>query len=190
MKIERLENEEFRLIPNTNNYYVSNMGRAMKVEVDSKGGSKESLLSVIRSRNCNGKYYHDIYVKFKNDKRTSRVRLGRCIAAAWKDSNFGILFKDDKRVVDYRDNDSENNKLENIRILTQSENLMSALYEQNKEVSIPKKRCYARKGDDYREYDSTNMLVRDISNCKNAGMFNHAVKYKHKLNGYEVGYLD
>lgn len=187
MKIERLVNEEFRLIPGTECYYVSNMGRAMKVETESQN---EILLNLIRSRNGNGKYYHDIYVKFKGDKTVSRVRLGRCVAAVWKDSSFGILFKDDKRVADYIDNNSENDKADNIRILTQSENIRVALYEQDKEVSIPKKRCYARKGDDYREYDSTNMLVRDISNCKNAGMFNHAVKYKHKLNGYDVGYLD
>lgn len=190
MKIERLPGEEFKIIPDTENFYVSNLGRVMYIEENKNGESEEILSNQILSRNKTGKYYNDVYIHFSGKRKSDRVRVNRIVAAVWKDPTFKIFYKDDKRIADHIDGNSQNNRADNIRVISQSENILSAIYDLGKNVSKPTKRCYARKGDDYREYDSTNMLVRDISNCKNAGVFNHAIKYNHKINGYTVGYLD
>lgn len=188
--IETISEEIWKLIPlegNTMNY-CSNLGR---FKVMDKNG-KERLLTVYRSKNKTGKTYYDVSL-YNPEGHNIKCRSHRVIAKTFIDSKFDIFYEKGSCIVcNHIDGNSENNKLNNIEICTQSENIKKAIYDEGKEVGKKIKKCYAFnvKTKEYREYISTKELVRDIWHKENAGYFNSA--YNHKSiseDGWTVGYV-
>jgi len=180
--VERKPGEFFKLVPGTTRYYASNLGRVIKITSE---GEVECRL--IRSKNKTGRYYYDVLIELKDMK--TRCRVSRIIAKTWLDDSLNLLYsKEDTRVVDHISEDTLDNSLSNIRVLSQSNNIKRAIYEYNKTVGKTPRKCYAEKDGEYRVYSSTSDLVKDITGSNNNGVFSHAVKYSHKINGWAVGY--
>lgn len=169
-KVMRNPGEQFRLVPGTSRFYASNHGRVLKMT--SKG---ESLCAEIASKNKTNKIYYDTYIEFceNGEFYKARVRTSRIVAKTWIDSSLPFLYKDE-RVVDHRDNDSTNNKISNLQILSQRENINNAIYKQGRTVGRSCKKCYAYNIDNGRftEYVSTAKLCEDIFGKHNNGYFN------------------
>lgn len=192
VEIKRLPGEIFKLIPTTTRYYVSNMGRALKIVYDKKADVfLEHELSLLKCKNKTGHYYYDINIQLENEKRI-RCRLSRAIVKTFIDPTFGLLYEDDKRIPDHIDYNSENNKLTNLRILdSNGKNIIAAIYEQGITVGKEIKKCYAYNIDtkELKEYPSTGELCRDIFNSSNKGFFNGYNKDKSITSkGWTVGY--
>lgn len=166
----------------------SNKGRFR--HVDSEGNYK--LQKLTGSKNRTNKIYYDFYIK-DPEKRGYDIRAHRAIAKTFIDPTFPLKYtKGEKLIVDHIDNNSENNNIENLRIITQAENIRSAIYDHSKEVSRPKKKCYAENiyTNERREYPSTNELVRDIWGKSNNGYFSTALKNNSVSKaGWKVGYI-
>lgn len=192
IKIQRLPGEEFKLIPGTTKYYVSNMGRALKLVYDQfTDVFLEHPMRSTKSKNKTGRYYLDIYV-VTIDGEHIRCRLSRAILRTFVDNGFPLRYnKLDTRVADHIDNNSENNKLTNLRICTQSENLQFAVLTQNRYPGRPTKKCYAYNINtkELREYPSLGELCRDIWNSSNKGYFHTAYNNKSTTrHGWKVSY--
>lgn len=192
VKIPRLPNEVFKLIPTTTRYYVSNMGRALKIVYDKKADTfLEHTIAILKSKNKTNNYYHDIHIQLENGDRI-RCRLSRAIVKTFLDPTFGLLYEDDKRIPDHIDCNPENDKLTNLRILSNNgENVKAAIYEKGITVGKEIKKCYAYNIDtkELREYPSTGELCRDIFNSSNKGYFNSYSNAKSiTKEGWTVGY--
>lgn len=192
IRINRLPGEVYKLIPGTTRYYVSNLGNALKLVYDKfTDVYLEHPLSLNKSKNKTGRIYSDIFVQTEDGEHT-RCRLSRAMAKTFLDPTFPLLLTpSDRRVADHIDNNSENNNIDNIRICEQSENIRYAIYEQNKKVGAPAKKCYAFNINtkELREYDSTGECCRDIWNSSNKGYFHTANKNKAvSKHGWKVSY--
>lgn len=183
-----LPEEIWKHIPGTPDCnYVSNMGRFKLVDQD----GNERFGSVITSTNKTKKKYYDILIKKPND-RGYRVRLSRALAKTFIDENFPLIYSNgDRVVVDHIDNNSENNKVDNLRIVSSSDNILAAIYQQNRVVGRAKRECYAYNINtgEIRKYISTALLSQDIFNSTNRGWFSNYNKNKLKTaSGWIVGY--
>lgn len=179
IQIPREVDEVFKLIPTTSRYFVSNKGRALKLVYDKATDTYlERPIAKVPTKNKTGRIYYDIYIHLENSTEKLRCRLSRAIAKTFIDESLGLLYKDDKRVVDHYDNDYENNEVSNLRILTQSENILSAL-NMGIQVGKPMKSCIAYNviTKEVRRYESTRKLSEDIYNDSNPGRFNANYKY-------------
>lgn len=190
-RVESLDNEEWREIPGYPGNWCSNLGR-FKFE-------KEDVcttLVIVKAPNSTKKIYTDVsLLKLDDDGKvlcSESFRTSRVIAKTWIDSTLNLSFKEDKRVVDHIDNNSRNEKVENLRVLTTNgANIKAAIYEQGKKVGKDMKKCYAYNINtkEEREYESSSNLVDDIWHKENNGYFNKAYKNKNTTkDGWRVGY--
>jgi len=126
-KVENLEKEIWKIVPTTNRYFASNLGRVKKVN---KRG--EFICKNVLSTNKTKLHYMDNYITLENGEHV-RVRNSRIIAKTWLDRSLPLLFtKTDRRVVDHIDVcNTEYSGIDNIRILKNNgENIRKAFYEQ------------------------------------------------------------
>ena len=145
--------------------YVSNLGR-----VKLKYGDNETLYEPKTSKNKTNMYYHDVRVQ--NQDR-NYYRLSRIIYQTFVDSDFDPSYKKDRRVIDHINGDTTDDRVSNLRICKNNgENIKLAILN-GKTVGKAKKKCYAYNVEtkEFREYDSTKELVRDIWNSDNCGYF-------------------
>ena len=145
--------------------YVSNLGR-----VKLKYGDRETLYKPIKNKNKTNMYYNEVRVKYQE---TEYYRLSRIIYQTFVDSDFNPNYKKDRRVIDHINGDTMDDSLSNLRICKNNgENIKLAILN-GKTVGKAKKKCYAYNVEtkEFREYDSTKELVRDIWNSDNCGYF-------------------
>lgn len=168
------------------NEYITDNGHVFRKN------KKGKLVEVKYNRSINktNKVYIDVCLHLEGKKRGTYYRLGRALARTFLDETLDLSYKKDKRVVDYLDNNSENNTVSNIQITTQSENLKAAKYRDNTNIGRHTK-CYAYNvfTKEAREYNSTHDLVKDIFNKDNNGYFSFYSKNKSQTtSGWRVGY--
>ena len=184
-----LVGEKWKEIPGFPNNYASNLGRFKYDDGDNK-----FFLTIIYSKNGTPRRYRDVSIRNGPNYGDGihKYRTSRVLAKTWIDNTLGLAFKDDNRVVDHIDNNSENEKIENLRILAnRGENIKAAIYEQGVKMRNPIKRCYAYNINtkETREYPSTGELVKDIWGKTNNGYFNSYYTYKRTTkSGWRVGY--
>ena len=145
--------------------YVSNLGR-----VKLKYGDSEMLYKPIKNKNKTNMYYNEVRVKYQE---TEYYRLSRIIYQTFVDSDFNPNYKKDRRVIDHINGDTMDDSLSNLRICKNNgENIKLAILN-GKTVGKAKKKCYAYNVEtkEFREYDSTKELVRDIWKSDNCGYF-------------------
>ena len=197
--IEDLPGEEWKEIPGFPYQYCSNLGRFKFMKDGKTAKIRESFQSNGSKERLYRLYRHVTLLKYKTvdgetyiDDKISAVS-SRVLCRTWYDDTLKLLFREgDKRVVDHKDNDPNNENIKNLRILADnSENIRAARYEQGIKMGKPSKHCYAYNVDtkDEREYESTKELVRDIWGKENNGYFYNY--YTHKLttnSGWRVGY--
>ena len=194
--IEDLPGEEWKEIPGFPYQYCSNLGRFKFM----KDGKVAKIVESFHPNSSKKRFYrHVTLLKYKTldgemyiDDRISAVS-SRVLCRTWYDDTLKLLFREgDKRVVDHKDNDPNNENIKNLRILADnSENIKVARYEQGRNVGRKMKKCYAYNVDtkEEREYPSTGELVRDIWGKTNNGYFYSY--YTDKLttkSGWRVGY--
>ena len=142
------------------------------------------------------KTYYD--VSLHNDKgERVVVRLNRLIARTWIDHTLNLSYKLDKRVVDHINNDTLNNSVSNLQVITQSENLKKRVLEDDAYLSKKRVTCWVYDGIKKRYYkfvsvnDASDWLIKvSHSNTKhNAGIYAVMVK-KHNIRGkrWSAGY--
>ena len=191
LKIDRIaEDEEFRLIPTTSCYYVSNYGRALKVLDFPTGTLLEIPIRIIKIKNKTNRIYHSIRITTTSGE-TFNCRLSRALCKTFKDPTLGLLFKDDKRVVDHIDNNSENDHIDNLRVVSYSENIRAAMDMGIKIANFLPVACVAYNiyTGELRNYKATTELCRDIFGSNNSGFFNRAYKFKTtNRKGWRVAY--
>lgn len=190
--IESLPGEIWKSIPGIyEGNMCSNLGR-FKI-VDSEGNERFSPIN--RSVNRTKRLYRDVRI-YMPGKEDFYCRTSRVLARTFLDETLGLLFKDDRRIVDHiEDKFNEDGTLyeniDNLQILTSKENSRKAVYEEHKEYGRPKKSCvaYNVKTEEVREYETTAKLSEDIWGSNNAGYFNAAYKAKSTTrDGWKVGF--
>lgn len=191
VRIDRIaEDEEFRLIPTTSRYYVSNYGRALKLILDVPTDTLlERPIKIMKNRNKTNRIYSSIRITTTSGE-TINCRLSRALCKTFKDSSLGLLFKDDKRVIDHIDNNSENNHIDNLRIVSYSENIRAAM-DMGIIVGHKPVECvaYNVKTGEVRNYKTTKELCNDIFDSNNGGFFNRAYNFKTvNKKGWRVAY--
>lgn len=192
--IENLPGEVWKMIDDGFHYnWCSNKGR-FKI-VDAEGN--ECLRNIHRSMGgrFHNKEYHDILLlSTVKGVPSIRCRTSRAIAKTFIDPTLplnttkGCLLK-----VDHKDNNTNNECVDNLRIITHSENLRAAYNEQGvtRNDIRGSRKCYAEKDGERREYNTTAELVRDITGKNNNGYFYAAVRTKkRKLYGWTIGYIE
>ena len=145
--------------------YVSNLGR-----VKLKYGDREMLYRPIKNKNKTNMYYNEVRIKYQE---TEYYRLSRIIYQTFVDSDFNPNYKKDRRVIDHINGDTTDDRVSNLRICKNNgENIKLAILN-GKTVGKAKKKCYAYNVEtkEFREYDSTKELVRDIWKSDNCGYF-------------------
>ena len=167
--------EEYKPVSGLNNVYATNFGRI----IYSRGVSTITYYitpgKLVKGKT--NKYYRIILNK-------REYAVNRLVYNAWKDPRFNVQGnKGSKRVVcDHIDNDSTNNRPDNLQVISQSENIKKAANIHNGTGYIKYKPCiaYNIKTKIYRNYNCTGDLVSDIwPNTKhNNGLFNGAYKNK------------
>lgn len=193
LAVERVKPDEvFSLIPGTDRFFVSNYGRALKTVLDKDTDTIiERLIPIFKTPNKTKRLYSDIYIYLNNEY--CRVRLHRAMAKTFLDSSLNLFYNKDKRVVNHIDNNSQNNHISNLEIMTQSENIRAAMDMGIKVGSYEAKECYAYnvKTNELRNYKFVRELCRDIFKTDNAGRFNHNYKCKSiSKEGWRVGYTE
>ena len=189
VKIPDLDGEKWKEIPGYPNNYASNKGRFKYDD-----GDTSFLLSVYTAANKTKRLYHDVILLKITDNivvaSMDKYRTSRVLAKTWIDNTLGLSFKDDKRIVDHIDNNSENENIENLRILENNgANIRAAVYEQG--VTKLCKPCYAYNINtkETREYPSTSELVRDIWGKENNGYFYcYYTRKTTTKDGWRIGY--
>ena len=186
-EVINLVGEKWKEIPGFPNNYASNKGRFKYDD-----GNNKFFLNIVYSKNRTKKIYRDVSIRNGPDYGDGihKYRTSRVLAKTWIDNTLGLSFKDDKRIVDHIDNNSENDNIENLRILENNgANIRAAVYEQG--VTKLCKPCYAYNINtkETREYPSTSKLVEDIWGKENNGYFHgyYNEKYTTK-DGWRVGY--
>ena len=115
-------------------------------------------------------YYNEARVKYQE---TEYYRLSRIIYQTFVDSDFNPNYKKDRRVIDHINGDTMDDSLSNLRICKNNgENIKLAILN-GKTIGRAKRKCYAYNVEtkEFREYDSTKELVRDIWKSDNCGYF-------------------
>jgi hypothetical protein len=127
--IKNLPGEKWQVIPNMPDCnWASTKGR-FKV-VDTMGNEMENNIQL--SKNAYGKRTYRDVVLVNPDGKNIRARASRVLAHTFIDPKFPIFTrKGTGLVVDHRDNDSLNDEVSNLRIVTHKQNLYAARYEQN-----------------------------------------------------------
>lgn len=109
--------EEWRPIEGVGGYYryeISDAGRVrVSARMDSRGRSHESRLIRTFKNKHNG--YH--YCNFRSDGKTRQFRVHRLVMEAF------VGVRPDGLVTDHINHDKSDNRLENLRYVTQRENL-------------------------------------------------------------------
>ena len=153
----------------------------------------EELIPLKKSRNASNRNYWDVklYPITEDDivLKPCQYRMTRVLAKVFLDSSLNLDWKLDKRDVDHIDNDSTNNHISNLRVISHQDNLLYA--SRIKSWGYDKRKCYAYDitNSEWHEYNSIGELCRDIYNSSNKGLFNHAYKYKSLCKSkYLIGY--
>jgi hypothetical protein len=139
-KVQDIKNkpdEVWKVIPGVPSCnYASSYGRFKVVDLS----GNEMLLNALHSKNSNGRTYHD-YNLINPDGNNIRVRASRALAKTFIDESFPLFYTNgNKVVVDHINNDSTDDKISNLRIITQSQNIQSAIYDHKKVFGRPKKK--------------------------------------------------
>ena len=189
--VESLEDEIWKEIPTYPYYYASNKGRFKIID----SNNHEMLVNTFITKNKTKRPYRNIRLnKINSDGSIEEgivFRTSRVLAKTFLDEELGLLYKEDKRDIDHIDNNPENECIENLRIITHSDNIRAAIYEQDRVVGREKKKCYSLniRTDEIKEYSSTNELCRDIFGKNNNGYFSCYYRNKSLAKGkYLVGY--
>ena len=192
--IENLPGEVWKMIDDGFNYnWCSNKGRFKIVDAEGNERLRKTMKSM-GGRDHN-KEYHDItlYSTIPGVKSIT-CRSSRAIAKTFIDPTLELnTTKNAPRKVDHKDNNTNNECVDNLRILSHSENLKAAYNEQGvlRTGLAACRKCYAEKDGERREYNTTAALVRDLTGKNNGGYFQTAMLAKNpKLRGWNIGYLD
>lgn len=113
-----LKNEQWKDIPNYEGYYqVSNLGRVRSLNrvIQTSDGVFRRLNGVLKNQRLLQDYY---MVDLTKDNKRKSFRTHVLVALAFLDY---AEFKN-RLVVDHIDNDSKNNNLNNLQLITQREN--------------------------------------------------------------------
>jgi hypothetical protein len=128
-------------VPDCN--WASTDGRFKVVDVAGNEMFSTIYKSVNNNKTFNKRTYYDVMI-YNPSGSSIRVRASRVLVKTFIDSEFPLFYtKGDKVIVDHINNDSTDNRVSNLRIMTQSENLRSAIYDHGKSFGkTPKKvRC-------------------------------------------------
>lgn len=208
VKKEALENEEWRILPGYPQYCISNKERAAKLYTN-----EFKFISLTSSLNKTGRKYKTISIN------GFRYRFSRAVWRAFRDPDFPLEFhgsiyykkhpeadptKDPyyNIIVDHKPESDEkdlNDMLENLQAMTSSQNLKKARAA-GKVFGKQAKRCYAKKDNEYYEFETTiecvEFCLQGTSEKPNSGRFSTAIHSSKKnpdagiINGYKVGYLE
>jgi uncharacterized pyridoxamine 5'-phosphate oxidase family protein len=125
-------------VPNCN--WASTDGRFKVVDVAGNEMFSTIYKSVNNNKTFNKRTYYDVQI-YNPSGSSIRVRASRVLVKTFIDSEFPLFYtKGDKVVVDHINNDSTDNRVSNLRIMTQSENLRSAIYDHGKSFGKKPKR--------------------------------------------------
>ena len=199
--IEDLPDEIWKPLPGYLGYYISNKERAKYVN----GDGNERLCSLIISTNKTGRHYKHINISGKS------YVYSRAVWRAFKDTDFPLEYHGKKFYEAHPDVDKTKDPYYNVIVdhkpeykrkkdltdmphklnaITQSKNIRKAI-KSGKNIGIAPKRAYARRGDEYYEFDTTidcvRFCVKDRNEKPNSGRFNNAIKSSRK--NPEAGYI-
>lgn len=179
--IEDLEGEEWRdVLGYEGVYYISNMGRVKAVDRNRKGGVlSPRTLHMVKPKTTTNGYFHVVLCL---DGKQIKHSISRMVAMAFIDN------PENKLCVDHIDRARKNNKSENLRWVTHSENLMndrtvayrrlhsitSIIHNQNGQTANLKRRGansanskpifqYSLKGDFIKEWDCAYDIGRELN---------------------------
>lgn len=101
-------------------YYVNSLGEVYSTKISARYNPKGEL-RLLRPRNHpSGYLYYGCFVGYKKDKRRIWKRGHRLV---WETFNGDIP---NGFEIDHIDNDKTNNRLDNLRLVTRSENMLKA----------------------------------------------------------------
>ena len=168
------EGENFLPVPGFQDLYATNYGKIIYI----RGYHVRKWYKTPGSVH-NGKTKP--YYRFRIG--TKDYCVSRMIYAAWVDNSFPITASyGNELIIDHIDGDTFNNRLENLQLLTQSQNIKKSVMERGGVGKLKCKPCLAYNiiTKEYREYACTGDLVDDLwpNNKHNNGQFNMA--YTHK----------
>jgi hypothetical protein len=173
--IVNLPGEVWKQIPDVPNCnWASNKGRFKIVDVS----NNEKMNTIIISKNKTKRSYRDVTLE-NPDGNNIRVRATRVLAKTFIDPEFPLFYKvGSKVVVDHIDNDSLNDDITNLRIISQQENIRSAIYDHGKKFGTAPKKVRNKKTG--KVYDSAAQAAREyglnVVAIANAANPNQAVK--------------
>ena len=151
------ENETWLEMPNYENYEISSLGQLRKTQTKkvSRGSIKKDHDKITKTR--------IIYSLTKNKIRY-RIYAARLVASAFLD----LDLTDKKLVVDHIDNDSMNDSVENLQIISNREN----------STKDRKNKCgytgVAKNGNSYRAYIRINNRQKNLGTYKTAYLAHQA----------------
>ena len=179
------EGEEYKPVNGLEDVYATNFGRIIYSR-----GVHTITYYITTGRLVQGKTnkYYRVELKHK------RYAVSRLVYNAWKDPTFNVQGNKGSNTIvcHHVDNDSTNNRPDNLQVISQSQNIKHATNDNNG-TYIPYKSCiaYNIKTKEYRNYNCTGDLVAALwPNAKhNNGYFNAAYKNKSLVNKqWLVGY--
>ena len=135
--------EEFRVLKRNENYKVSNIGRIYSVRKD-----------VIMTNKLN----HDGYMRIQlyNKGKCEYVSIHRLVAEEFI-GNIPVGY-----VINHKDLDKSNNRVDNLEIVTQSENIRHAIDKGVFDTQSTSKKCVVSDGTSESVYKSATKCAEDL----------------------------
>lgn len=183
IKNAALNGEEIREVEGIKNLYASNFGRLFKFNYKGILQVKKPYISKAKTK----PYYRTIHNGV--DYSVSRI-----IAHTFINSELPLTGNKsgNKLVVDHiNGDDTLNNSVNNLQIITQSDNLKKKVREIGSWSNMKNKECYSYNiwTHEYKKYNTTGELVNDIWKKTNNGYFNKAYINKFLIQGrFVIGY--
>lgn len=177
--------EEAKYLEELPGTWITNFGRVFSLRSDKAVYEKRRQPTKARTNT----YYRFVY-------RGKDYSVSRAVAHLFIDNNFPLCcpdvpVKDETLVPDHINMNTLDNRVENLRIVTQKKNLELAIENGKKWSGRHAKKCYSYNihTKELKEYPSTKELEIGIWGFYNGGNFNNFMKHQYLIRGtYYVGY--